>query len=616
VILGLLLVIGGIGGIILSEDDMLDNTVDAPNTFANRVPLFAGTTVGQTFRAPREHLSAIGLHLGPYTQRQPTGRVILHLRSLTIGPDLRRSVVPAEAARSDSEVRFLFPPIADSRGVTYMLTLEYPDGGPDKALGVQFAQPDNSEGQAYDDGERYVDGTPAGGDLAFSLFHRERPLAAVQFFFGIVALGVAGLAAAMRVPHTTPRGRATAVLLTALPFLAALPFLRNIAAVGVEHWNPLPPVAGLSPHHLFQWAFSLVVGTKVSSAIHLAIGVWGTFFFLRSLGRSRLGSFVGAGIFLFSSFFSLHIAHGDLDVLGLAFLPWVLFFLSQTPIRWQETAGAGLALGLVGLSGSLFSFLEATVVALAMGGLNSRSDSSGRGRKRTFMALLIAIAVLSLRFIGPSVDEHRALSEPPETTVAAPISARFLIDVFSDPNQKVFVEKFPGQRLPWSEYGAYVGLFPILLAAFGAVRSPRRVGVFLLLAMLFAGVAFMPIVQNVLLQTVPSIVVIPSRAVGIVVLFIGILAAFGFDALRRALNDTERADIGAVALTAAFALFALFIISDLLFVSSSTATTFLTEPSRVPALNIGRATSAIVALAAAALWTLSRMRGTLRRPLA
>lgn len=617
---GILAIVVGAGGMVLIEDDFRDTHVSAPDGRETMTPLFAPRTVGQTFRATKNNMSAIGLPLAPYTQKNPEGRLVLHLREAPAAvTDLRVAFVPALVVRRDTEARFAFPPIPDSRGKTFFLLLEYPDGAAERAIGVRFQPPTTDPEQSDGSGERYLNGTATDGALAFSLYHRERPLLAVQFFAGIGVLGIAALVAEL--PGTkrcTRRRRVLLVLLVGIPLLLVLPFLRDLPFPGREHWDPLFIRSPASLHALAVALLGPILGTKVLAFLALFTSFWGMTFLLLNLGRTTLAALLGASIFTFTSFFSLHGAYAGIPALAYAGLPWIALAIRKLSTTRYSYALVSGALGVILLEGGAFIALVSSLFAIL--GYCKRSRV-GAARMRVF--LFFTLAILSVL----TVQEARhqlplATRNPAPTVTLAPLRAA--TDIFLDPRQDGFVEKFPQQSLPWVEIGAYVGVFPLLLSALGVLSRFRAMWRSALPGLVALPFVLMPGVQEWTLRTFTTVVAPADlqRLVMIVVASIAVSTALGFDAIREFLRaDPSTHPRRTHALFVATAFLVAIIILDLARVSGQAAeSAFDTATPSVARIHTGPIPStALLGIAAGTLgisalwrrWTRGSVAGTL-----
>lgn len=143
-----------------------------------------GMTVGQTFRAAFDRLDRIDVYLGAAPAGQANSKdVILHVRTAPDATaDLRSVVVSGSSVKSDGWVRFDFAAIPDSGGKGYYLLLESPASTTGDALRAARSLQDR-----YRDGAYYLNGAPAGGDLAFQVYSEPGPLAWARGLAGLLA---------------------------------------------------------------------------------------------------------------------------------------------------------------------------------------------------------------------------------------------------------------------------------------------------------------------------------------------------------------------------------------------------------------------------------------------
>lgn len=137
-------------------------------------PLFeitAGRTVSQSLRPATDGLRGIDVLFGTFARSNST---ILEM-SLVRSDDPRTLLVQSQirtAELADNEpYRLRFPPIDDSAGTEFVLTLTSPDGVPGNAVTVWSLPFD-----AYPEGNLITDGSRQPGDLVFNLHYKPRAL--------------------------------------------------------------------------------------------------------------------------------------------------------------------------------------------------------------------------------------------------------------------------------------------------------------------------------------------------------------------------------------------------------------------------------------------------------
>lgn len=135
-------------------------------------PLYGSLAMGQTFRSRYPGLYRVDVAMATYA-RENTQDVIFILReSPTATDDLVTIVVNAREIQDNAWHRFEFAPLADSTDRTFYFFLTSPTSTPDDAVTIY-----GRTGDSYQEGQAYLNGQPAGGDLTFLTFYREATLA-------------------------------------------------------------------------------------------------------------------------------------------------------------------------------------------------------------------------------------------------------------------------------------------------------------------------------------------------------------------------------------------------------------------------------------------------------
>lgn len=89
--------------------------------------------------------------------------------------------------------------------------------------------------------------------------------------------------------------------------------------------------------------FPLPAGINLTLLLHLLIGLYGMYYFLRSLNTSIIGSMIGSIGFVFSTKIYAHLGAGHLSLIyAISWTPWLLYFTSKFKLQKQ-----GLRIGIV-----------------------------------------------------------------------------------------------------------------------------------------------------------------------------------------------------------------------------------------------------------------------------
>jgi hypothetical protein len=130
--------------------------------------LLDGHTFGQTFTVQSDGLHRIDLYTATYA-RENTHTVVLRVKAaLDAAEDLVRLELPAAQISNSGPTVITFAPLAETAGQTLYFSVESPGSVPGDAITI-YHHADN----VYPDGQMFVDGQPAGGDIAFVAYTQE-----------------------------------------------------------------------------------------------------------------------------------------------------------------------------------------------------------------------------------------------------------------------------------------------------------------------------------------------------------------------------------------------------------------------------------------------------------
>ena len=101
----------------------------------------------------------------------------------------------------------------------------------------------------------------------------------------------------------------------------------------------------------FALLFNLPVGINLTLLLHLLIGLYGMFFFLRTLKISTIGSILGSVAFIFSTKIYAHLGAGHLSLIyAISWTPWLMLFTNKFKFEkrgLKTTIISGLFWGLI-----------------------------------------------------------------------------------------------------------------------------------------------------------------------------------------------------------------------------------------------------------------------------
>ena len=257
-------------------------------------------------------------------------------------------------------------------------------------------------------------------------------------------------------------------------------------------WNPYkcggmgmlsnPESAIVTPFFIFYLMFGLVAGINLDIYLHLAIMFAGGYYLGRALGLNRTAATVSAMVFPASSWFYLHLSVGHFNFLPGAYLPWVaaLLFVAIESKRFLPAVIGGLLCALTLTEGNYTFLYTAIIVAIVAIVLSLISWSL-----RPFFSG-VAIGLFGLGFAAlrlfPMAQQLATYPKNPFgiEAISMQLIRRFLLSS----NQDLFRPRI-GFEFAWCEYGAYVSLAFVFLAAVGLVARPIKSLPWLLAAIVF-----------------------------------------------------------------------------------------------------------------------------------
>ncbi|HUA33738.1 MAG TPA: hypothetical protein VMA09_09055 [Candidatus Binataceae bacterium] len=246
-------------------------------------------------------------------------------------------------------------------------------------------------------------------------------------------------------------------------------------------WNPYkcggmgmlsnPESAIVTPFFLLYLMFGMVAGIDLDIYLHLAIMFAGGYYLGRMLGLNRIAATVCAVVFPASSWFYLHLSVGHLNFLPGAYLPWIaaLLFESIESNKFFPAVIGGLLAALTLTEGN-YTFLYTTIVIAMVAVILSLIKRSPRPFLSGAVIGLFGLGFAALRLIPMS---QQLAIYPKHPFGIEPISMQLIRSFLLSPDQDLFRPRI-GFEFAWCEYGAYISLAFLFLAAVGLVARPVK----------------------------------------------------------------------------------------------------------------------------------------------
>jgi len=123
--------------------------------------------VAQEFVPDHDDLSGVKVLMATWG-RHNRCEIIVRVRRAGVEADMANARFACAQVKDNDWVRLDFPPVSDSRGKRFLVSVESPDGAAGNALTAWKA----SLAGIYPDGTLFVGGRPTPGALAFETLHR------------------------------------------------------------------------------------------------------------------------------------------------------------------------------------------------------------------------------------------------------------------------------------------------------------------------------------------------------------------------------------------------------------------------------------------------------------
>ena len=233
--------------------------------------------------------------------------------------------------------------------------------------------------------------------------------------------------------------------------------------------------AGLSPLLLLVILFGEIIGTKISVTVHLFLGLWGMYKLARTIGCSRLLSYLPPIVFFMSGIFPLQVAEGCYYNLSTGFLPWVFVYYLNSSGHIKNITISAFFCFLIVLTGGMYPFLFYIFLFLFIHSLCEcllSKNFSLTPLKKLILLLTLTCLFSAVKFllISNFIQQYMLLPKPriycdPGIFFYSFFSRNQLLN-FS----RVGILHSADQYVFWEYYGTYVGIIPFFIY-FASIRS-------------------------------------------------------------------------------------------------------------------------------------------------
>lgn len=325
-------------------------------------------------------------------------------------------------------------------------------------------------------------------------------------------------------------------------------------------WNPYSqvdrPLASiafpnspfLSPFFIFVLIFGAVPGSKILVILHLFIGLWGMFELGRYLKMDKISSYMIAFVFMLSSIYSLHLAEGHFEWLTMAFVPWLFIYFLKSLKNIKYILSGCFFLSLIILGGSIDVLTIIVPFMTVFSLLLALQKREIKALKNIFIIFTIAFLICSVKLVPTFeyLNQYPRKIQSPEITKPS-----LILNILLDRKQGALYEETKwhssqnrtetGEKFKidygWHEYGAYVGLIPILAFLIGVAIFSNEYWPLLATGFLFLIISLgnIPFSLWRIMRCFPvyNDLRVPSRYILGFIFSFSIFAGFGLQRIRR-----------------------------------------------------------------------------------
>jgi len=231
-----------------------------------------------------------------------------------------------------------------------------------------------------------------------------------------------------------------------------------------------PQARSFSPATIYSLVFGSMYGLKLEICAHLFIGLLGMYLLLRQLGVRGVIALIPSVIFMLNSKYALHLSEGHTFWLTIAYLPFVLLFYLKSQRERKFVFAAALFIALMIFEGGTY-IVVSTMLFLSCYSLLQAIQQ----KKMRPLIDLVLISILAVLFSGPKLLPLMELKMmyPRYIDCDDFIPFHHIDEVFLHDVHELDGRQFMSKYY-WHEYGANLGLIPLIIFCLSAVLLLKR----------------------------------------------------------------------------------------------------------------------------------------------
>jgi len=263
-------------------------------------------------------------------------------------------------------------------------------------------------------------------------------------------------------------------------------------------WNPYanggnvllahPHSLFLSPMYIFVLIFGPITGLKIEILVHLILGLFGMFLLSRYRGLNIAASYLASFVFMLSSIYILHLTEGHASWLPMVFMPWVFLYYLKSIDDHKKALGAVVFLGLMLFAGSIDVFFI-SVVFLTIYSFFKLCQLRNLAPVILLLIIFVGTFLLCSVKLLPMIEFLKQFPRLIESSGGTSLVALYEIllgrsDIYHDillgignmyPHEARYLQaERLALELEWHEYGAYIGIIPLVMFLIGSVSTFKK----------------------------------------------------------------------------------------------------------------------------------------------